>query len=110
MLDLGWQPRMNTARTTEIAVHEKEARQVERLMIVTTTKLWGWDNDTLLNPRRRVRIACAMCQQVAYNHEYEHPIIHYMILKWELSLQNAVINGSENVANDIQLPQVGGSK
>ena len=61
---------------------KKQARQVERLMIVTTTKLWGWDDDTL-DPQRRVRIARAMCQQVAYNHEYEHPIIHYMILKWE---------------------------
>ena len=59
-------------------------------------------------PKRRVRIACAVCKQVAYNHGYERPITHNMLSKWEQSLQNAVMNGSENVANDVLSPQVGG--
>ena len=39
-------------------------------MILSTAKLWGW-HDATLNTRRRVWIACAVCQQVAYDHEYE---------------------------------------
>ena len=39
-LDLGRRPRMNRSGTTQIVVHkQKKARQVERLMIVTTEKL-----------------------------------------------------------------------
>ena len=64
-------------------------------------------------PKRRVRIARAVCKQVAYNHGYEQPITHTninMLSKWEQSLRNAVMNGSENVANDVLSPQVGGLK
>ena len=70
-LDLGRRPRLNRCGTSNIIVHkQKQARQVEMLMIVTTAKLWGWEDD-LLNPKRRVRIARAVCKQVAYDHGYE---------------------------------------
>ena len=109
-LDLGRRPRMNRSGTTQIVVHkQRQAKQVERLMIITTAKLWGWEDDSL-SSKRRVRIARAVCKQVAYDHGYERPITHNMLSKWEQSLRSAVLNGSEDVANDVLSPQVGGSK
>ena len=70
---------------------------------------WGWLDNTL-ELRRRVCIARAVCRQVAYDHGYEQPITHSMILSWEKSLGDAVTNGSENVANDVLSPIVGCSK
>ena len=65
-LDLGRRPRMNRSGTTQIVVHkQRQAKQVERLMIITTAKLWGWEDDSL-SSKRRVRIARAVCKQVAY--------------------------------------------
>ena len=82
-LDLGRRPRMNRSGTAEIVVHkQKQAKQVERLMIITTAKLWGWEDDSL-SSKRRVRIARAVCKQVAYDHGYERPITHNMLSKWK---------------------------
>ena len=70
-LDLERRPRLNRSGTSEIVVHkQKQARQVERLMIITTAKLWGWEDDSLC-PKQRIRIARAVCKQVAYDHGYE---------------------------------------
>ena len=57
-LDLGRQPRMNCSETTQIVVHkQKQARQVERLMIVTTAKLWGGSKKKSKN--------CSCCMQTS---------------------------------------------
>ena len=70
-LELGCCPQMNCTGTTVIVVcQQKQATRLEWLMILSTAKLWGW-HDATLNTRRRVWIACAVCQQVAYDHEYE---------------------------------------
>ena len=67
--------------------------------------------DLMLESRRRVRIACAACRQVAYDHGYKRPITHSMIMLWEESLCDAVTHGgTTKVANDILSPKVGGSK
>ena len=69
-------------------------------MILSTAKLWGWHNATL-NTRRRVWIARAVCQKVAYDHGYEQTMMtHNTITLWDESLQNVVINSGENIANN----------
>ena len=75
-LDLEREPRLDRAGVNEIEIHKRnQVNEQERVMILFTAKLWGWQ-DPSLTKRKRMRIAMAACRQVAYdyghrkNHRY----------------------------------------
>lgn len=69
-LNLDYRLQRNRKDMDVIEVHKrKQANQLDQMLVLHTTKLWGWQDD-LLNSRIRIKIACAMCCQIAYNHNY----------------------------------------
>jgi hypothetical protein len=67
-LNLEREPRLDRAGVNEIEIHKrKQVNEQERVMILWTAKVWGWQ-DPSLKKRERMRIAMAACRQVAYDY------------------------------------------
>ena len=70
----------------------KYSTQHDRLMVIHTAKLWGWQ-DASLSGWERAKIARAAWKQVAYDAGYKHPLSHSQMKLWHEALIKFISEG-----------------
>ena len=92
-LDLEREPRLDRAGVNEIEIHKRnQVNEQERVMILFTAKLWGWQ-DPSLTKRERMRISMAACRQVAYDYGHCKTPGYTMLPKWEAEVNASIATG-----------------
>ena len=87
-------PRMDRNGDEEIKVHErKQPQETEKTYALLTAKRWGWQ-DNSLHSKRRMKIARAVCRQVAFDNGYEKPFSASRLRFWEEKLAKAIDDGT----------------
>jgi len=92
-LDLEREPRLDRAGVNEIEIHKRnQLNEQERVMILFTAKVWGWQ-DPSLTKRERMRIAMAACKQVAYDYGHRKTLGYTRLPIWEAEVNKAIATG-----------------